>query len=207
MQNTSLKVSEIFRSIQGEGLRQGRPCTFVRLAGCNLRCTWCDTKGSLTGGDLFSPDDLLKEVRQIPGSYVCITGGEPLLQEAGLKILLKALAELHYIIDIETNGTIPFTEIQKYAAVCMDVKCPSSGERSMLELLSDIRIKDCVKFVVADIADCCYASDILDANRIKGECFVSPVYGSDYRGIAEYILEKDLPVRMQLQLHRIIGVA
>lgn len=77
----------------------------------------------------------------------------------------------------------------------------------MLGLLKDIRTKDCVKFVVADIADCCYATDILNAYRIKGECFVSPVYGSDYRGIAEYILEKDLPVRLQLQLHRIIGVA
>lgn len=207
MQNTGLKVSEIFRSIQGEGLRQGRPCTFVRLAGCNLRCRWCDTKGALTGGDLRSPDDLFTEVKQIPGSYVCITGGEPLLQEAGLIILLRALAELHYTIDIETNGTISFTEVQKYAAVCMDIKCPSSGEKSMLGLLKDIRKRDCVKFVVADIADCCFASDILNAYRIKGECFVSPVYGSDYRGIAEYILEKDLPVRLQLQLHRIIGVA
>jgi len=143
----------------------------------------------------------------MPGHYVCITGGEPLLQEAGLRILLMALSEEQYTVDIETNGTIPFTEVQKYAAVCMDVKCPSSGEKSMLGLLKDIRTKDCVKFVVADIADCCYATDILNAYRIKGECFVSPVYGSDYQAIAEYILEKDLPVRLQLQLHRIIGVA
>jgi len=141
------------------------------------------------------------------GHYVCITGGEPLLQEAGLRSLLMALSEEQYTVDIETNGTIPFTEVQKYAAVCMDVKCPSSGERSMLGLLEDIRTEDCVKFVVADIADCCYTADILNAYRIKGECFMSPVYGSDYRAIAEYILEKDLPVRLQFQLHRIIGVA
>ena len=142
----------------------------------------------------------------MPGRYVCITGGEPLLQETGLGILLMGLSREGYTTDIETNGTIPFTSVQKYASVCMDVKCPSSGEESTLGLLEDIRKEDCVKFVVANEADCRYTEDVLGTHRIKGECFVSPVHGSDYRAIAEYILEKDLPVRFQLQLHRIVGV-
>jgi len=199
-------ISEIFRSIQGEGKNQGRPCTFIRLAGCNLRCSWCDTPKSWEGGLDCSCTEVLESVRSYEGSYACITGGEPLLQGDDVRMLGYALQEMGYMIDIETNGTIDFRPFQPFASICMDVKCPSSGEKSDVALLSYIRDDDSVKFVVKDIPDCRYATDIIRKHDIRGEIFISPVYGSPPAEIASFILEHDLPVRLQLQLHRILGM-
>jgi 7-carboxy-7-deazaguanine synthase len=199
-------ICEIFRSIQGEGKNQGRPCTFIRFAGCNLRCSWCDTPQSWEGGLDYSCTQVLEKVRSYKGTYACITGGEPLLQGDDVCMLGYALQEMGYTIDIETNGTIDFRPFQPFASICMDVKCPSSGEKSDVDLLSYITEDDTVKFVVKDIPDCRYAADIIREHDIAGEIFISPVYGSPPGEIASFILEFDLPVRLQLQLHRILGM-
>ena len=201
-----MKIAEIFLSLQGEGLRQGTPCLFVRLSGCNLACRWCDTQYARSGGTETSCDKILEEVwRQNPRS-VCITGGEPLLQTDALLPLLVSLHRRGIAIDIETNGTIDFTPVQPYASVCMDVKCPSSEEKSDLSLLAKIRPQDSVKFVVGGPEDCRYAQEVLARHAIAGECFFSPVYGTDYNAIVRFILDNNLPVRFQLQLHKVLGL-
>lgn len=201
-----MKVSEIFRSIQGEGRNQGRPCTFIRFAGCNLRCSWCDTPHALHGGTDTDQEEIIARVRALGGTYVCLTGGEPLLQGRPLLSLAETLAGLGYMIDIETNGTIGFSLFHGYASICMDVKCPSSGEESNLSLLSDITGNDSVKFVVRDLADCEYAAGVMQTRAIAGETFFSPVAGSDAAVIARFLMDQDLPARLQLQLHKILGV-
>lgn len=201
-----MKIAEIFRSLQGEGKNQGKPCLFIRLAGCNLNCAWCDTKYSRNNGIPMTLDSVLEEVRRFNPPYVCITGGEPLLQVDALEPLIASLHNTGTQIDIETNGTIDFSRLQKYASVCMDVKCPSSGEQSELGLLSKIRPLDSVKFVVNDEADCQYAQTVMNAHPIAGEIFFSPVFGTDYSEITKFILTNNLPVRFQIQLHKILGI-
>jgi len=201
-----MKIAAIFQSLQGEGKNQGKPCLFIRLAGCNLHCRWCDTPESQTGGIEMRPDSLLEQVGKINPPYICITGGEPLLQERELEYLLVTLRKRGVFIDIETNGTVDFTRFQPYASICMDVKCPSSGEASDLSLLGKIRPEDSVKFVVMDEADCRYAQAVMTAHPVAGEIFFSPVFGSDYKPIADFVLTNHLPVRFQVQLHKIIGV-
>ena len=201
-----MKVAEIFKSLQGEGKNQGKPCLFIRLAGCNLHCRWCDTGYARTGGREMSLDEILEQVWRVNPPYVCITGGEPLLQAAELEPLLASLKKRGTAIDIETNGTIDFTRCQPYATICMDVKCPSSGEESDLALLDAIRPDDSVKFVVGDEADCRYAQGVMETHRIAGEIFFSPVFGTDYRPMTKFILTNNLPVRFQVQLHKVIGV-
>ena len=201
-----MKIAEIFKSLQGEGRNQGKVCLFIRLSGCNLHCRWCDTEYARTAGTEMSLDAVLEQVLRVNPPYVCITGGEPLLQTQDLEPLLISLHKRGTAIDIETNGTIDFTRLQPYAAICMDVKCPSSGEESDLALLDSIRKEDSVKFVVSDDTDCRYAQEIMDTHRIAGEIFFSPVFGTDYKPITQFILSNSLPVRFQVQLHRIIGV-
>lgn len=201
-----MKIAEIFRSLQGEGKNQGKTCLFIRLAGCNLCCRWCDTPASQGSGMQMSLDVILEQVWRTNPSYVCITGGEPLLQADELERLLNSLHRRGTAIDIETNGTIDFSRFQPYASVCMDVKCPSSGERSDLALLALLRSSDSVKFVVNDEADCLYAQEIIKTHPIKGEIFLSPVAGTDYKPIVKFVLTSNLPVRFQVQLHKILGV-
>jgi 7-carboxy-7-deazaguanine synthase len=201
-----MKVAEIFESLQGEGKNQGRPCLFIRLAGCNLSCRWCDTAYAQQGGTEMDCKEVLEQCWRKNPHLVCITGGEPLLQKDALLGLLPSLHKRGTAIDIETNGTIAFTELQPYASICMDVKCPSSGEISDLSLLAAIRPTDSVKFVVMDEEDCRYAHEVMEHHQIAGEIFFSPVYDTDYRPIIRYILDNVLPVRFQLQLHKVIGV-
>ena len=201
-----MKVTEIFRSLQGEGKNQGKVCLFIRLAGCNLHCRWCDTGYARSGGTEMGLDAILEHVWRINPPYVCITGGEPLMQAGELEPLLASLHRQGAVIDIETNGTYDFTRMQPYASVCMDVKCPSSGEQSNLALLGAIRPQDSVKFVVHDETDCRYAQEVMGSHRIAGECFFSPVAGTDYATISTFMLAGNLPVRFQLQLNKIIGV-
>jgi 7-carboxy-7-deazaguanine synthase len=201
-----MKIAEIFKSLQGEGKNQGRPCLFIRLAGCNLRCRWCDTPYAQEGGVEMSPDAVLEQVWRTNPPYVCITGGEPLMQADALEPLLSSLHARGTIIDIETNGTFDFTRLQRYASICMDVKCPSSGEKSDLGLLDAIRPQDSVKFVVNGEADCRYAQGVMNTHGIRSEIFFSPVHGTDYLPVIRYILEHNLAVRFQLQLHKVVGV-
>ena len=203
-----MKIVEIFSSLQGEGKNQGRPTTFVRFSGCNLRCAWCDTPESQDGksGEEMTYDEVIGEIKKNGFSHICITGGEPLLWIDELVPLLGALDSEGYIIDIETNGTIDPAPLMDFASVCMDVKCPSSGEVSDLSLLKRLRNRDSVKFVVSGREDLEYAEDVIISRGPLPETFVSPVSGSDYRAVSDYILDKKLPCRMQVQLHKIIGV-
>jgi 7-carboxy-7-deazaguanine synthase len=201
-----MKIVEIFWSLQGEGKNQGKPCQFIRLAGCNLHCSWCDTEYACSGGREMGPDAILEQVWRKNPPYICITGGEPLLQAAELEPILANISRKGIMIDIETNGTIDFTSLQPYASICMDVKCPSSGEQSDLSLLGRIRPRDSVKFVVRDDADCRYALGVMTSRKIAGEIFFNPVSGSNYSDIVQFILTNNLPVRFQIQLHKIIGI-
>jgi 7-carboxy-7-deazaguanine synthase len=201
-----MNITEIFRSLQGEGKNQGKPCLFIRLAGCNLHCRWCDTAFAQSRGIELSIDAILDQAWHPNPSYICITGGEPLLQAVELEQLLVLLHERGNTIDIETNGTIDFTRVQPYATVCMDVKCPSSGEQSDIRLLDALRPQDTVKFVIQDETDCLYARDIITSHQIPCEIFFSPVFGSDYGPLVRFILVNNLPVRFQIQLHKLIGV-
>ena len=201
-----MRVTEIFRSLQGEGRDQGLITTFIRLTGCNLDCRWCDTRYARSGGEDRTRDEVLAEVHALGCRRICITGGEPLLQARELLPLLSALHHAGYVIGIETNGTLDFRPFQPFASICMDVKCPSSGEESDLSLLAHLTREDSVKFVVAGEEDCEYARRIIGEHPIRAEILFSPVFGTDCRAIAEYVLAHDLPARFQLQLHRILGV-
>ncbi|MDD1645788.1 MAG: radical SAM protein [Methanomicrobiales archaeon] len=201
-----MRVAEIFRSLQGEGRDQGLITTFIRLTGCNLDCRWCDTRYARSGGEDRTRDEVLAEVHALGCRRICITGGEPLLQAGELLPLLSALHHAGYVIGIETNGTLDFRPFQPFASICMDVKCPSSGEESDLSLLAHLTGEDSVKFVVAGEEDCEYARRIIGEHPIRAEILFSPVFGTDCRAIADYVLTQDLPARFQLQLHRILGV-
>jgi len=201
-----MRISEIFRSIQGEGRSQGLITTFVRLSGCNLNCSWCDTPYAREGGKEVPVGDVFQAVEFSSCGRVCITGGEPLLQTDEVGALVKRLDAAGYEVEIETNGTIDFSPLQAHASICMDVKCPSSGETSDLSLLSRIRPGDAVKFVVEGRADLEYARDVIASHPIPGEYLISPVFGSDYRALAREVLDRNMPVRFQVQLHRILGV-
>jgi 7-carboxy-7-deazaguanine synthase len=201
-----MKILEIFYSIQGEGRKQGKPAVFIRFAGCNLNCHWCDTPKAHDKGGQWNTDQVLEKIREFPCRDICITGGEPLLQSDELEGLLKKVQPLGYSVEIETNGTMDFRKYQDNASICMDVKCPSSGEESDLSLLEMITPNDSVKFVVGDKEDCSYAERVIRTHKIKGEVFFSPVSGSDYHEITSFVLDRNLPVRIQVQLHKILGV-
>jgi 7-carboxy-7-deazaguanine synthase len=201
-----MMVAEIFWSLQGEGKHQGLPTTFVRCAGCNLSCSWCDTPHARTGGRSIPVDSVLEEVCSGGISHICLTGGEPLLQGEEALELVKRLSGKGYSVEIETNGTIDFTPFQPFAEICMDVKCPSSNEESNLSFLSSLTSRDSVKFVVANRADCTYAREVLEQYPIQGERFFSPVWGSDPQLVAQFLLEHRLEARLQIQLHKWIGV-
>ena len=201
-----MRISEIFRSIQGEGRSQGLITTFVRLSGCNLSCSWCDTPSAREGGKEVPVGDVFQAVEFSSCSRVCITGGEPLIQRDEVATLVEKLDAAGYKVEIETNGTIDFSPLQAHASICMDVKCPSSGEESDLTLLSRIRSGDAAKFVVDGTEDLDYAREVIGAHPIPGEYLISPVFGSDYGALAREVLERNMPVRFQVQLHRILGV-
>ncbi|MCZ0860202.1 MAG: 7-carboxy-7-deazaguanine synthase QueE [Methanocorpusculum sp.] len=204
-----MRITETFVSLQGEGLRQGMPCMFVRFAGCNLHCAWCDTRYSLNNsqGIEMTPEEVMQAVIASGMRYVCITGGEPLLQKEELVPLIAAMHEAGVAVDIETNGTIPFDEVQEFASVCMDVKCPSSGEMSDLSLLDLLRSADSAKFVIGDEADYLYMVEVLAAHpHLSAPVCITPVFGTDVKWLVETIIAEKLPVRFQLQLHKVVNI-
>jgi 7-carboxy-7-deazaguanine synthase len=183
---------------------------FVRLAGCNLRCLWCDTRYARSGSvDAEMTAGEMKEVVVASGMpYVCITGGEPLLQMEELLPLIATTRKAGIFVDIETNGTIPFSKVFEYASVCMDVKCPSSGETSDLSLLGSLRDSDAVKFVIGDEADYRYMAGVLAAHpELRAPVYITSVYGMDVKWLIEAIITQKLPVRFQLQLHKMVNIS
>ena len=202
-----MRIAEIFTSIQGEGTNAGYPTIFVRFSGCNLRCRYCDTPSAQEGvGTEMAPLNVASEIVRAGVTHVCITGGEPLLQDHDLLTLLSILSDHDLQVSIETNGTVDFSPFQKHATICMDVKCPSSGEKSDLSLLSHIRPEDSVKYVIGTDEDIRYAHEVMKSAPVDGTIFWSPVFGSDTTRILYYIMEHRLMVRFQVQLHKVIGV-
>jgi 7-carboxy-7-deazaguanine synthase len=203
-----LRVNEIFHSIQGESTRAGEPCVFVRLTGCNLRCVWCDTAYAFHEGRQMQLDEVLDRVAGYGCSLVEVTGGEPLLQ-AEVIPLLQALVELGHEVLLETGGSLPIEQVPPGVRRIIDVKCPASGESAAnrWENLAELREGDELKFVLADRADYDWAAQQIRSRDLAGRCpcLVSPVHGAlDAGELARWVLEDRLPVRVQLQLHKLL---
>ena len=203
-----MRVTEIFHSIQGESSYAGQPCVFVRLTGCPLRCTWCDTDYAFYGGQDCSIDEVLAKVQTYGCRLVEVTGGEPLAQTESLPLMAR-LCDAGYTVLMETSGTIDIAPVDPRVHIILDVKCPGSGmtERMHWPNLAALTAKDEAKFVLVDRADYDWAKEILVPHHLADRCSVifSPVFGSlDLRQLAEWILADRLPVRFQLQLHKYI---
>lgn len=210
----SLRVTEIFHSIQGESTWVGHPCTFVRLTGCPLRCVWCDTEYAFQGGELRSIAQIIQEVEAIGTRLVEITGGEPLIHPGAFTLAHDLLESGHTVL-VETSGAIDVSELDPRARKIMDLKCPGSGEseRNLWSNLDHLTPLDEIKFVVADQADYEWARDVirergLDERVRSGginALLISPVWGKiDNEALSSWILEDRLPVRFQIQLHKLI---
>ena len=206
--SAKLRVSEIFHSLQGESTRAGLPTVFVRLTGCPLRCAWCDTDYAFNGGETMTLGDVLIEVARHGARQVCVTGGEPLAQKACLP-LLKALCDAGYSVSLETSGALDIAQVDARVSRIMDLKAPASGEadRNHWENLDRLNAGDEIKIVLADEADYEWAKSVLAARRLDAICpvLLSPVAGKlDAKRLAEWVLRDKLPVRVQLQLHKLI---
>ena len=207
-QEQTLRITEIFHSIQGESTYAGQLCVFIRLTGCPLRCTWCDTEYSFYGGTFLTIDEILSKVRDYGCQLVEVTGGEPLAQPAALPLIAR-LCDAGYTVLIETSGAIDVQPVDQRARLILDVKCPDSGmtDRMHWPNLAYLTAKDEAKFVLASRADYEWARGIVAQYRLAEHCTVlfSPVFGSlDLRHLAEWILADRLPVRFQLQMHKYI---
>jgi len=205
-----LKVNEIFYSIQGESSFIGIPCVFVRLTGCNLRCSYCDTRYAYEEGTLWDIPDILDRISSYHCPLVEITGGEPLIQKE-TPLLIRDLLNRGYQVLLETNGSRPIRTIDERCVRIVDIKCPSSGESRSNDYrnLDDLTGQDEIKFVLGERKDYEFAKEILIsrnlANRISHPPIFSPVTNSlDPKKLVRWILEDHLPVRFQLQLHKIL---
>lgn len=211
---SSLRVTEIFHSIQGESTWAGLPCTFVRLTGCPLRCVWCDTEYAFHGGEKLELNDVLRRVRELGTPLVEVTGGEPLVQPTVFTLVSRLLEE-GFTVLVETSGTVDVAPLDPRAHKVMDLKCPGSGEteRNLWSNLGHLTERDEIKFVVKDRADYEWAREVirdrgLDRRIQEGKLkaiLMSPVWGQvEVRDLSEWILEDRLPVRFQMQLHKLI---
>jgi len=202
-----LKITEIFFSIQGEALFSGWPTVFVRLTGCPLRCQYCDTAYAFTGGQWRSIPEIVGEVRKHVTPYVCVTGGEPLAQPRCLA-LLTALCEAGFSVSLETSGAIAIGGVDLRVSRIVDIKTPGSKEshRNRLENLELLNERDAVKLVICDRADYEWARDFARAHAdLPCPVFFSPSYDELAPGaLADWILEDQLPVRLQLQVHKVL---
>jgi 7-carboxy-7-deazaguanine synthase len=203
-----LRVTEIFRSIQGESTHAGRPCSFVRLTGCPMRCVWCDSEYTFTGGERMTIDDVLARVRSYGCRLVEVTGGEPLAQREGFT-LIERLCDEGFEVLVETGGYVSTEGVDPRAAIVLDVKCPASGEepRNHWPNLERLRAeKDEVKFVVADRKDWEYARGVIESYELERRAravLISPVWGEvNLQELADWISSSGMQVRMQLQMHK-----
>lgn len=204
----SLKISEIFYSLQGETTRAGLPTVFVRLTGCPLRCVWCDTEHAFSGGSVLPLQAILDQVAQYGARYVCVTGGEPLAQKNCLP-LLSALCDAHYDVSLETSGALDVSGVDPRVARIVDLKAPGSGEsaRNHWRNLEHLTAHDELKFVLKDRTDYEWARAVIRERRLDAICPIlfSPVQGEiEPSQLAEWVLADRLPVRFQLQLHKLL---
>ena len=203
-----MKVVEIFKSIDGEGIRVGYPVTFIRLAGCNLRCNYCDTKYSYENEKFteMTPQEIYKRVYKLGGRRITLTGGEPLIHK-DVKVLVDLLIDKGYEVNIETNGSVDITLfLDKHTIITMDYKCAGSGmeDKMLLDNISKLRKLDVLKFVVSDDNDLDTVQRIYQ--NTKATVYISPVFGRiEPKQIVEYMLEHNMEnCRVQVQLHKII---
>ena len=204
----SLRVSEIFFSLQGEATRVGLPTVFVRLTGCPLRCTWCDTTYAFTGGQSLTLDEVLERVAAFPTRQVCVTGGEPLAQKSCLD-LLTALCDRGYDVSLETSGALDISPVDARVSRIVDLKAPGSGEvaRNRWENLVCLGPRDELKIIIASREDYDWARARIADHGLPGRCpiLLSPAQGQlEPRELAEWIIADGLPVRFQMQLHKLL---
>jgi 7-carboxy-7-deazaguanine synthase len=214
---------ELYVSVQGESSFAGLPCIFVRLAGCNLRCSWCDSEYTFHGGEKFTLDQVEEKIGALaPVMLVEFTGGEPMLQERELLPLMDRLLEKGYTLMIETSGERPLAKVPKAVHKIMDVKCPASGEsgRFHLENLEALTTRDEVKFVISDRADYEFARELIHQHNLAARCgqiLLSPAFSKtptpqrtadncvlDPRLLVEWMLSDHVPARLSLQIHKFI---
>ena len=204
----SLTINEIYYSIQGESCSSGKPCIFIRLTYCNLRCTYCDTEYAFYEGNKMEIIDILEEIKKWDCNLVEVTGGEPLIQEECID-LLKKLVDLKYAVMLETSGSLPLNKIPKEVRKIVDFKCPSSkmNHKNSWEIIKSILPHDEIKFVIGCRGDFEWARNKINEYQLNKICTIlfSPTFGEiDPKKIVEWILDENLPVRFQLQLHKII---
>ncbi|MGB8062586.1 MAG: radical SAM protein [Candidatus Sulfotelmatobacter sp.] len=220
----SMQITEIYKSLQGESTYAGLPCVFIRLTGCNLRCSWCDSEYTFHGGLKMTTEQVLHEVERLSpgGGLVEITGGEPMLQERDVVPLMQQMLERHYQILLETSGERPLGNVPATVIKIVDVKCPDSGEGETfrLENLGILQGHDEMKFVLASRADYEFARDFVHRHNLAGRVnaiLFSPAFRKDATGardtshclldpqqLAEWIIADNVPVRLGLQLHKFI---
>ena len=203
-----LRVTEIFHSLQGETSRTGLPTVFVRLTGCPLRCGYCDTAYAFHGGESLTLDEILSRVAALGAHYVTLTGGEPLAQKQA-PALLQRLADAGYSVSLETSGALDVSAVDPRISKILDLKTPGSGEceRNLWSNLAHLTPHDEIKFVLCDEADYQWACEQIRKHQLDAKCplLMSPVHGKlEPRLLAEWILRDHLPVRMQLQLHKLL---
>ncbi len=201
-----LRVSEIFYSLQGESRTVGLPTVFVRLTGCPLRCGYCDTAYAFTGGERLSLAEILNKVSAYSPQYVTVTGGEPLAQR-DCWLLLKMLCDAGFSTSVETSGAVDISRVDKRVSTVMDIKTPGSGEseRNLYRNIELLKRKDQIKFVITDRLDYDWSRQFIHENELSGkhEILFSPVHGElDPAEMARWILDDNLQVRMQIQLHK-----
>lgn len=201
-----LKIHEIFHSLQGESSLVGLPTVFIRLTGCPLRCTWCDTEYAFFGGQWMSFSEIIAATKQHQTPYVCVTGGEPLAQKRVLK-LLDQLIENNFKVSLETAGSLSVAEVNPAVIKVVDLKAPGSGEvtKNLYENIPLLNMQDQIKFVIADDADYQWALNVINEFNLQQQCqiLMSPVANVlPAKKLAEWILRDKLPVRFQIQLHK-----
>ncbi len=203
-----LRITEIFYSLQGESNTVGLPTVFIRLTGCPLRCVYCDTAYAFTGGKKIAIDAVIAEAEQYRTQYITVTGGEPLAQPACLELMTKLL-DKGYVVSLETSGALDVSEVDPRVVKVMDLKTPSSGElsRNLYKNIDHLTAKDQLKFVIGNDEDYDWSKSVLSEYDLPKRCEVlfSPVMGQQNpTELAEKILKDRLPVRFQLQLHKIL---
>jgi 7-carboxy-7-deazaguanine synthase len=219
-----MQITEIYKSLQGESTYAGMPCVFVRLTGCNLRCTWCDSEYTFYGGRKMTPEEVLEELLRLSpgGGLVEITGGEPMLQERELVPLMQRMLDHGYTVLMETSGERPLERVPRAVVKIVDVKCPDSGEGDtfQIENLEALTRTDEIKFVLSSRADYEFAREFVARHQLAGKVnavLFSPAFRKDARGarnsshclldpqeLAEWIIADNVPARLGLQLHKFI---
>ena len=204
----ALKINEIYYSVQGESTHAGRPCIFIRLTYCNLRCSYCDTEYAFYDGKDMEITDIISEIKRWDCNLVEVTGGEPLFQDECID-LLNELVNSNYEVMLETGGSLSISDVPKKVVKIVDFKCPSSGmvKKNLWSIVDDLQAHDEVKFVIGNREDFDWAKDRITEYSLDKICTLlfSPTFGEiDPQQIVEWILAENLPVRMQLQMHKMI---